>query len=80
MPDPKVTQPYFGQLNKVVIVTSIEQLSLAEFSGELVRPKFYENDHRIVIGIWIDLEWKVNYSTILVFKVVFLCQKSAESF
>ena len=33
-----------------------------------------------VLGIWIDIEQKVKYSTILVFKVIFLCQKSAESF
>ena len=39
MLDPKVTQPYFGQPNKVIRVTSLEQLSLAQFIGELVRPK-----------------------------------------
>ena len=27
MPDPKVTQPYFGQPNKVIRVTSLEQMS-----------------------------------------------------
>ena len=59
MPDPKVTQPYFGQPNKVIRVTSLEQLSLAQFIGELVRPKVYENDHRNVLGIWIDLEWNI---------------------
>jgi hypothetical protein len=59
-------------------VTSLEQLSLAEFSGEEVRPKVYENGHKNVLGIWIDLEWKVKYSIIRVFKVIF--QKSAESF
>ena len=32
--------------------TSLEQLSLAEFSGELVRPKVYEYDHKSVLGIW----------------------------
>ena len=47
-------------------VTSLEQLSLAEFSGELVRPKDYENNHKNVLGIWINLEWKVNNSAILV--------------
>ena len=61
-------------------VTSLEQLSLAEFSGELVRPKVYKNNHKSVLGIWMDLEWKVEYSTILVFKVIFLCQKSARFF
>ena len=44
-------------------VTPLKQLSLAEFSGELVRPKVYENNHKNVLGIWIDLEWKVKYST-----------------
>ena len=46
-------------------MTSFEQLSLAEFSGEKVRPKVYENGHKNVLGIWIDLEGKVKYSTIL---------------
>ena len=40
----------------------------------------YEKGHKKVLGIWIDLEQKVKYSTILVFKVIFLCQKSAETF
>ena len=43
-------------------VTSLKQLSLAEFSGEQVRPKVYENGHKNVLGIWFDLEWKVKYS------------------
>jgi hypothetical protein len=61
-------------------VTSLEQLSLAEFSGEYARSKVYENDHKNVLGIWLDLVWNVKYSTILIFKVIFLCQKLAESF
>ena len=32
-------------------VTSLEQLSLAEFSGEYARSKVYENDHKNVLGI-----------------------------
>ena len=60
-------------------VTSLEQLSLAEFSGELTRTKVYENGHKKVLGIWFDLVLKVKYSTILIFKVIFLCQKAAES-
>ena len=54
-----------------VRVTSLEQLSIAEFSGEYTRPK--------VLGIWFDLVLKVKYSKILIFKVIFLCQKSAKS-
>ena len=61
-------------------VTSLEQLSLAEFRGDLVGPKVYENGHKNVPGIWIDLEWKVKYSTILGFKGIFLRQKSADCF
>ena len=53
-------------------VTSLEQLSLAEFSGD-------ENDHKNVVGIWLDLVSNVKYSTILIFIVIFLCQKLAES-
>ena len=60
-------------------MTSIEKLSLAEFRGEEVRPKGYENGTKNVLGIWLDLVLKVKYSTILIFKVIFLCQKSAES-
>ena len=37
-----------------VRVTSLEQLCLAEFSGELARPKVYENGHKNVLGIWIN--------------------------
>jgi len=61
-------------------VTSLEQLSLAEFGGELVGPRVYEDDQKSVLGIWMDLEWKVKYSTILIFKIIFLCQKSAKPF
>ena len=36
-------------------VTSLEQLSVAEFSGEKARPKVYENGHKNVLVIWLDL-------------------------
>ena len=39
----------------VVRVTSLEQLSVAEFSGEKARPKDYENGHKNVLAIWLDL-------------------------
>ena len=35
--------------------TSLEQLNLAEFSGEYTRPKVYENGHKKFLGIWLDL-------------------------
>ena len=60
-------------------VTSLERLSIAEYSGEQTRPKVYDNGHKKVLGIWFDLILKVKYSTILILKVIFLCQKSAES-
>ena len=60
-------------------MTSLEQLSLSELSGEYTRPKVYENGHKKVLGIWLDLVWKVKYSKFLIFKAIFLCQKSAES-
>ena len=50
-------------------MTSLEELSLAEFSGEYARSKVYENDHKNVLGIWLDLVSNVKYSTILIFKV-----------
>ena len=52
-------------------MTSLEQLSLAEFSGEYARSKVYENDHKNVLGIWLDLVLKVKYSEILIFKAIF---------
>ena len=36
-------------------MTSLEQLSLAEFSGEYARSKVYENDHKNVLGVWLNL-------------------------
>ena len=36
-------------------MTSLEQLSIAEFSGEYARPKVYENGHKNVPAIWLDL-------------------------
>ena len=53
-------------------MTSLEQLSLAEFSCEQTRPKFYENGHKKVLGIWLDLVLKVKYSEILIFKATYL--------
>ena len=38
----------------LVRVTSLEQLSLTEFSGELFRPKVNGSDRKNVLGIWID--------------------------
>ena len=61
-------------------VTSLEQLSLAEFSGVKALLQVYENSNKNGLGIWINLVSTVNYSTILIFKVIFLCQKSAKSF
>ena len=45
-------------------VTSLDQLSLAEFSGEWVRPKIYENGRINVSEIWMDWEnqtFRVDY-------------------
>ena len=36
-------------------MTSLEQLSIAEFSGEQARLKVYKNGHRNVLAIWLDL-------------------------
>ena len=55
-------------------VTSLEQLSIAEFSGEYTRPKVYEKGPKKVLSIWLDLVLKVKYSKILIFKAIFLCQ------
>ena len=50
-------------------MTSLEQLSLAAFSSGSVRQKVYENGHKNVLGIWIDLEQKVKLGTFLALKV-----------
>ena len=36
-------------------VTSLEQLNVDEFNSELARPKVYENRHKNVLAIWLDL-------------------------
>ena len=36
-------------------VTSLEKLSLTEFSSGSVRPKVYENGRKNVLAIWLDL-------------------------
>ena len=33
----------------------LEQLSIAEFSGEQARPKVYKHGHKNVLAIWLDL-------------------------
>ena len=38
-------------------VASLEQLSIAKFSGELARPKVYENGLIKVLSIWFGLIW-----------------------
>ena len=34
-------------------VTSLEQLRVAEFSGEYTRPKVYENGHKKFLGTYL---------------------------
>ena len=49
-------------------MTSLEQLSLAEFSGEYdAMSKVYEDDHKNILGIWLDLVLIVKYSKFLSF-------------
>jgi len=45
--------------SKCFRVTSLEQLSAAEPSGELARQKAYENDLKNVLAIRLDLELQV---------------------
>ena len=53
----------------LIRVTSLEQLSVAEFSGEQARPKVYENEHKNVPGIWFDSVTRSKFAKIRVFKV-----------
>ena len=41
-------------LSLQVRVTSLEQLSVAEFSCKKARPKVYKNNNRNVLLIWLD--------------------------
>ena len=78
---PNVFKLIYCLLYLLIRVTSHEQLSLTEFSGEKAKPKVYKDSHINVLGnFWFDWELKVKYSTILIFKVILLCQKSVESF
>ena len=53
--------PSYSKRSKEYIrVTSLEQLSLAEFSVEYARPKVYENGHKNVPRIWMD--WDSNFN------------------
>ena len=52
-------------------VSSLELLSRAEFSCEKTRLKVYENSHKKVLGVWLDLVLKVKYSKILISKPFF---------
>ena len=61
-------------------MTSLEQLSVAEFSGEYTKPKVYENGHKKVLGIWLDLVLKVKYSKILIFQSHFSMTKIRQIF
>ena len=64
-------------------VTSLKHLSLAEFSGEQVRPKVYENGHKDILAIWFDLVsnvkiWahflKIKYVGTVKIKITKICQ------
>ena len=59
---------FFAFFPQPVCLIWVEQLSLAEFSGEQTRQKVYENDHKDVPGIWFDSVTKV-FAKIRVFKV-----------
>ena len=45
-------------------MNSLDQLSIAEY----IRLKVYENDHKKILDIWLDLILKVKYSKILIFR------------
>ena len=57
-------------------VTSLEQLSIAEFIGELARPKVYENSHKKLLGVWFDLVMKIKYVAQFWFSKLFFYVKN----
>ena len=59
-------------------VTSHEQLSLAEFSGECARPKVFENGRKNVVGIWFNLVLKVKIWT-NVYKIKYIKKQSYQN-
>ena len=54
---PRLQDEMFKLLSEIVYiqsrVTSLEQLSLAEFSGEKAKPKVYEDSHINVLGMYL---------------------------
>jgi len=61
-------------------VTPFEQLSLAEFWDEEAGPQLQIGEYEKILGLWFFLVLKVKSSEILIFKVIFLFQKSTEFF
>ena len=53
-------------------------LQAAEFISKT--KELHKNGHKNIFGFSVVLELKVENSKILTFKVIFLCQKSTESF
>ena len=68
-----LTWPFFS-------VTPLEQLSLAEFRDEKTWPQLQLGVYKKILGLWFFLVLKVKSRAILIFKVLFLFQKSTESF
>ena len=48
-------------------VTTLEQMSVADFSGDKARPKVYKNGRKNVLAIWVDLVSNKSLSPIFVF-------------
>ena len=48
-------QDFCPLYNRPFRLTSLEQLGVAEFSGEQARSKVYESSHRNVLSIWLDM-------------------------
>ena len=59
-------------------MTSDKRLSLAEFRDELTWPQLQLVVYKIILGLWFFLDLKVKRSAILIFKVIFICQKLTE--
>jgi hypothetical protein len=60
-------------------VTASLELSLAEFRDEEAWPQLQLIVYKKIIGLWFFLVLNVKSTSILIFKIFFLCQKLTET-
>ena len=74
----EIVQKKKGKVRKVIFCKQLS-LVLDKLGSKLGQRTMYKNGHKNVFGLSIVLELKVENSTFLTFKVIFLCQKLSKS-